>query len=283
MTKTRSAPVVSHTTVPSGDGMRIGLHTLGAGDGLIIVGGAMRTALDYLPLAAALARRFEVHVMDRRGRGASGPQGTHYSIQQECQDLLAVQEHVGADAVFGHSFGGLVALEAAKLSTGFSRVAVYEPAMSLQGSLPTTWMPRYRQLLADGDTRGAFAHFLQRCGHAPAIVEKLPQWYLKTVLRVVVRKPRWERLEPLLLTNLREHELVLQAHDSLSSYSAISAPVLLLGGADSPAFSTRPMHELHDTLRDSTVELLADLDHNAPDEKDPGPVAERLLRFLDHS
>ncbi len=71
-------------TVTSADGAVIGYHTLGAGEGVIVVGGGLRTAGDYLPLASVLARRFQVHVIDRRGRGASAPQGEHYTIEQEC-------------------------------------------------------------------------------------------------------------------------------------------------------------------------------------------------------
>jgi len=36
----------------------------GQGPGLVIVGGVLSSASDYLPLAGVLARDFEVHVMD---------------------------------------------------------------------------------------------------------------------------------------------------------------------------------------------------------------------------
>jgi pimeloyl-ACP methyl ester carboxylesterase len=248
---------------------------------VVVVGGALRTSRDYLPLAAVLARRFEVHVLDRRGRGASGPQSDDHDLQTECDDLVAVQEQVGATAVFGHSFGGLVVLETAARTGASVPLAVYEPGMSLAGSLPTSWLPGYRERLARGDTRGAFAHFVQGAGHAPAVVASMPTWYLRAVLRVVVRGPRWRSIEPLLGTNLREHEALLQVADGLSRYASITAPVLLLGGADSPRFSTDPLRALHGVLRESTVELLPGLDHNAPDGKAPVPVAERVLRFLD--
>ena len=57
-----------HRTATSADGTQVAYRSVGAGSGLIVVGGAMRTAEDYLPLAHALARSFEVHVMERRGR-----------------------------------------------------------------------------------------------------------------------------------------------------------------------------------------------------------------------
>jgi pimeloyl-ACP methyl ester carboxylesterase len=266
----------------SADGTRIGYSSLGAGHRpVIVVGGAMRTAQDYLPFARHLARDRVVHVMDRRGRGASGPQGPRYTIEKECEDLLAVQAATGASDVFGHSYGGLVTLQAASRAAVFTKITVYEPGVSIGASIPTACMPRYRQLLTVGDTRGAFAYFVKQSGHAPRPVTVMPLWYLRAVLRLVIRKPQWQRMEPLLEANLAEHEQVTALDDTVTSYAAITADVLLLGGKNSPAFTTTlPLHALHRVIPKSTVDIIAGLDHNAPDEKAPEAVADRVLRFL---
>ncbi|MGI8864593.1 MAG: alpha/beta fold hydrolase, partial [Solirubrobacteraceae bacterium] len=52
----------------------------GAGPGVIVVGGALSSGQDYLPLASVLARSMTAYVIDRRGRGHSGPQGPDYSM-----------------------------------------------------------------------------------------------------------------------------------------------------------------------------------------------------------
>src|SRR5689334_10251511 len=194
--------------VRSADGTHIGFRILGHGDPLIVVGGALRTAIDYLPFAQELARRFEVIVVDRRGRGLSGPLGGNYSIERECEDLLAVQTATGAARLFGHSYGGLVALETATRSGAFERIVVYEPGVSVHGSIPTHWIPRARQLLEAGKPRAAFAYFVQQSGNAPGPVAKLPLWYLRTVLRIAIRNQQWQRYEPLLEANLAEHAQV---------------------------------------------------------------------------
>lgn len=56
------------STVTSTDGTTIAYQTCGDGEHIIVVGGSMRSAHDYLPLAAVLARTFTVHVIARRGR-----------------------------------------------------------------------------------------------------------------------------------------------------------------------------------------------------------------------
>ncbi len=89
--------------VQSQDGTSIGYETVGAGDGLLVLGGAWRTSQDYLPFAHALAHSFTVHVIDRRGRRRSGPQGQAYAIERELEDVAAVQAHTQARLIFGHS------------------------------------------------------------------------------------------------------------------------------------------------------------------------------------
>jgi pimeloyl-ACP methyl ester carboxylesterase len=276
-----SAPIpVTTATVASADGTVIGYHTVGQGPALIVVGGAMRAAEDYLALARGLAERYRVHVVDRRGRGLSGPQGPQYGIARECEDLLAVQASTEARVVFGHSYGGLVALETAVRSDAFEAMVLYEPGVSVRGSIPTAWMTPYRALLERGDTRGAFACFVQAFG--PGLVAKLPRWYLRAVLRCVFRKRRWEeRYEPLLATNLAEHEQVAACDDHVASYGAITARLLFLGGSRSPAFmTTLPREGLQQKVPDMTVDIIDGLDHFAPDEKAPEVVARRVLGFL---
>ncbi|MEX5717441.1 alpha/beta fold hydrolase [Geodermatophilus maliterrae] len=270
------------STVTSADGTTIAFLTVGQGDPVILVGGRMRTAEDYLPLARSLTPRFSVHLIDRRGRGSSGPQGPDHSIARECDDVLALQASTGAVRVFGHSYGGLVALRTAARAPVFDRIAVYEPGVSVGGSIPTAWMPRYRELLGVGDPRGAFAHFVRGSGHAPGPVARLPLWYLRTVLRLVVRAPQWRRMEPLLASNLAEHEEVRRLDGDLTAFAAVAAQVLLLGGSRSPQPATvDTLQHLRAVLPSASIELLDGLDHNAPDEHAPDVVGTRVRRFLE--
>jgi predicted alpha/beta hydrolase len=69
------------------DGTAIAYDSFGAGKGVIVIGGALRTGRDYVPFARALARSFAVHVIERRGRGSSCPQGPDYSIAKVASSL----------------------------------------------------------------------------------------------------------------------------------------------------------------------------------------------------
>jgi len=280
-----TAPTVREV-VTSLDRTTIGYQTLGAGDGLLVIGGAWRSGRDYLPFAEALSVSFTVHVIDRRGRGDSGPQGPAYRIACEFEDLLAVQERTGAKIVFGHSYGGLIALEAARSSQVFSDVVVYEPGVSIAGSIPLGWMQPYRERLLAGDPRGAFAAMVQGAGGAPPAVERMPLWYIKLVLRLFIRGQHWRDIEALLDAGLAEHEQV-QALDqpTVERYQTIGSRVHLLGGSKSrPQFTSRLFETLQTVIPNCTSELIVGLDHLAPDDKAPTTVAEHVLRQLrDHA
>lgn len=279
---TSSAITITSATVRSADGTVIAYHSLGAGTDVIVVGGALHTGEDYLPLARHLAQCFAVHVVDRRGRGVSGPQGADYSIGKEREDLLAVQAATGATAVFGHSYGGLVALETARLASIFTHVAVYEPGVPVNGSIPAGWVPGYRQMLASGDTRGAFACMVRQSGFAPKPLSLMPLWYARAVLRVVIRAQQWRRMEPLLGSHLAEHEQAVSVDDgTVDRYASISARVLLLGGRRSPSFITTDLFDqLCHTIPHSVADILDGLEHDAPVGKPAGVVGERVRQFL---
>ncbi len=66
---TRALLRLASTT--TADGGPIGWWTLGHGPDLVVVHGAMQSGRSQWDLAALLADRHTVHLMDRRGRGAS--------------------------------------------------------------------------------------------------------------------------------------------------------------------------------------------------------------------
>jgi pimeloyl-ACP methyl ester carboxylesterase len=266
------------SSVESADGTLIVYCSVGAGPGLIVVGGVLSSAASYRPLADLLADAFEVHLVDRRGRGASGPQRPGHSIEQECADLLAVVEATGAGLVFGHSFGGLVALETACRRAGLERVFVYEPGVPLHGHFKLGWLERYERFLEQGDRRGAFACMVKHAGFAPWPLGLMPLWCVRAALRLAIRSQRWATIEPLLEANLGEHR-IQAALDTASAerFSTITARTVLMGGTRSPGFISHGLlTELAQTIPDAIVTDLPGLGHSAPEDR-PDKIAAAIL------
>jgi len=148
MTKTPTNTIIDTTsTVLSKDGTTISYLSLGSGPSVLVIPGALSIAADYAAFAHAMAEHFTVHTIERRGRGESGPQGDDYSMAKEREDVLALQKQTGASFLVGHSFGGLVALEVARNNPSLTKLAVYEPGVSIDGSIQMDWMLGYEKNL----------------------------------------------------------------------------------------------------------------------------------------
>ncbi|MBF6206278.1 alpha/beta hydrolase [Streptomyces gardneri] len=266
-------------SVVSTDGTPIGYRTMGSGPGVIVIGGSLFTAQDYLPLASALAESCTVHLLERRGRGASGPLGDDYLLRKEVDDVLAVHAETGARLAFGHSYGGLVVLEVERSSPVFDRVVLYEPGVP-GGQVATGWMAPYRERLAAGDPYAAFAYFIQGSGGAPGFVARLPHWYLRTALHIGFRGRRWQRMRPLLAANLAEHEQLAAQHDRLHEFADLTTATLILRGTRTPSTTRTELDVLARTLPNATLDTIDGLDHFGPEGKSGSIVAERAAGFL---
>lgn len=190
-------------TVISKDGTTVSFLSMGKGPGVIVLPGVLSMASDYAAFASALADNFSVYTLERRGRGRSGPQGEGYGIQKEIDDVLAVQQDTGANFLVGHSYGGLIALEVAQNNNTFTKLALYEPGVSIDGSMPVYWMPGYEKKLAENRNLDALVEFT--LADAPARLAKLPAWLMKLMLRLFfIRYPNSRQMLGLLRQNLSE-------------------------------------------------------------------------------
>jgi pimeloyl-ACP methyl ester carboxylesterase len=272
-------PTAASRTVQSRDGTTISYRTVGHGPAVIVIPGAMSTADDYAAFADALGEHFTVHTIERRGRGRSGPQGDHYGIGKECEDVAALRDETGARYLVGHSYGGLVALEAARNNTALTKIAVYEPGVSVDGGISMAWVPRYRQRLAEGKYLDAFAEFAIATG--PPRAHKMPRWMMRLVLLLTIRAERRQQLYRLLPANLLEHQQVARLDNTYHHYREVSAPTLLMFGGKSGHTGVAPVIDrLAQVLPASESRAFPKLDHFGPDQKGPREVAEAVKQYF---
>ena len=267
------------SSVVSNDGANISYFSMGSGPSVIVIPGALSVAADYAEFAQELARNFAVHVIERRGRGLSSPQGDGYSMIKERDDVLALQQHTGAAFLVGHSFGGLVALESARSNPSLSKVAVYEPGVSIGGSIRTDWVPRYEQALAKRKFFDAFVEF--SLGTGPDQVRDTPRWLMKLLLPLFIKADRRKRMLGLLTENLREHREITRLDGRCESYQEIQAKVLLLyGGKTQSGWVTLAVKRLSTVLRHAETKEFPELGHFGIDQKAPQEVARTICAFF---
>ena len=101
------------STIASAGGTKIAFERRGSGPALILIGGGLNDRAMASPLADLLAGDFSVYTYDRRGRGDSTDTAP-YAVNREVEDLAALIGAIGVPvAIFGHSSGAILALEAA--------------------------------------------------------------------------------------------------------------------------------------------------------------------------
>lgn len=276
----------------SADGTKISYRTLGSGPGVVLLHGAMESAHSHMGMAAALAERFTVHLPDRRGRGASGPYPDSYGIRTEVADLAAVLDQTGSSRVFGVSEGGLIVLAAAGALPVVRKVVVYEPALILEGTDYTSWLPRYDREMADGKVAAALVTSMTGLRLGP------PAWFPRGLLvaatkammrsqdkKAVPGEPTMRELAPTLhYTGL----LLAEMTGKTASFANVTAEVLLLSGSKGLSWLRPGFDALAEILPNVTRHELANLDHGGSGDRGktnpggkPDVVAAAARRFFE--
>ena len=214
------------------DGTPIAVFSTGSGPPLVLVHGASADHTTFRVAGPMLARRFTLHGLDRRGRGASGDVEP-YAVMREFEDVAAVADAIATDAgepvaVVGHSFGGRVALGGALRTDAIRAVVCYEgaPPAPAERYQPEGAEARVRAQLAAGDADEALATFLREIVGMSA--EDIARYRAD---------PVWPRRAAAAHTIVRELDAEASPEASLDALGGVRQPVLqVLGGASRPAF-----------------------------------------------
>lgn len=159
--------------VRSADGSEIAFVRSGQGPAVILIGGAFNDRSTTTALAEGLAAEFTTYRYDRRGRGDSEDRASEVAVAREVEDIAALIEHAGGKAaLFGHSSGAVLALEATAAGLPVTKVAAYEPPYRVGDAVTdenAAAAARVVEFAEAGDRDGAAAEFLRMTG-APAEV-----------------------------------------------------------------------------------------------------------------
>ena len=261
-------------TVTSADGTIIGYRKIGKGPGLVILHAGMLASQHFMHLAELLADMYTVYIPDRRGRGLSGPEGDNYSIEKEIEDIDAILQKSGATLVFGYSSGGLLALEAA-LELPIEKLAVYDPAVSINGSVPTEWLPSFDQAIANNDLQNAAFIILQ----GTHLFD--PENFVNPSNKSDKSREKnmFQEILNLVPTFKMDISWVIQLDSKYERYKNIMIDTLLLGGEKSPKYLRDALIVLEKTIPNAKHIELIGLDHGASTAK-PEIIAKKLKNFF---
>jgi pimeloyl-ACP methyl ester carboxylesterase len=237
----------------------------GEADPIVVVHGSMDRAAGLLRLSRRIDREYRVVRYDRRGYGRSVHVGPPWTAAANVRDLADLVERTAPGhpaAIFGHSYGGNVALALASsrpyLVTG---VVVYETPLSW-----LAWWP--------GTTAGAAAMGVADPGDAA-----------EAFMRRLVGDDAWERLPTATRQQRRAEgpamvaELADLRRQAPWRADDVHVPVLALYGEHGRPHHRTAMEHLGETLADCRVEMVPGCGHAGP-HTHAGTVAEPVRRFL---
>ncbi len=276
----------------SSDGASIGWFSIGTGPGIVVLHGAMQAARSQLDLARLLAATHEVHLVDRRGRGRSGPYPAAPPYTEvEVADLACVLAATGARAVLGVSSGAVVALRAALVLPALERVAAFEPPLAVDGSIRLDLVRRFELELDGGHLPDAMVTAMLVAEMGPPILLRAPRPVLRPMTRRMLAADRPVTGHPGdpgsrdLVAALRyDFGLVTENADRLDDLSAVRARTLLLDGARTRPYLRTAVEALARVIPGSRRVTLPGANHGATQNRGqwgrPDRVAPALLEFF---
>lgn len=136
-------------TVIASDGVEIAYTVTGAGTpALVLVHGWMCDQTYWINQVPDLARDHLVVTVDLPGHGLSGIDRAEWTVAGFGNDVVEVVEHLGLDDVIliGHSMGGPVSLEAARLMPGRTRGVI---GVDTFQDVESEWDPEQQKAMLD--------------------------------------------------------------------------------------------------------------------------------------
>jgi pimeloyl-ACP methyl ester carboxylesterase len=243
-------------TVTSADGTTIAYDQAGVGPVLIVSVGAFCTRGTFVA-SPELTAQFTVVTYDRRGRGDSGDTEP-FTAQREYEDLAAVAAATGTKPpfIFGHSSGAAIALRAAAAGLPVAGIVAYEaPFANDETPQPDTDPAEHiRELVGAGRDREAVMYWIADVVHAP-----------EQVVAQMDGAPWVAALEPLART-LPYDIAVTDGGVPVGELNTINAPVLIMGGGNSPAWFRRSVAEQAAAIPGAQLKTVDGYDHNVPPE-----------------
>ncbi len=280
-------------TFTSQDGTSISYRKVGHGPGIVMLHGAMESSQSHLQLAKELADAFTVYLPDRRGHNLPGAIRKDYNMQKEVDDLDALLTQTNTHKIFGVSAGGIICLQAALKLPAIQKVTVYEPALIVNHSISTDFLPRYDREIAEGKTAAALITGMLGGQLGPSFMYRMPRWFLEFVTTRSMKsedksaKGGDVTMRMLAPTLHYDFQLVAEMAETVGTFEAIEADVLLLGGSESPAWLKRALDALEKVLPHVKRVEFPGLNHGSSSDmsatnRDSRPeiVAQEMRRFF---
>jgi pimeloyl-ACP methyl ester carboxylesterase len=166
-----------------------------------------------------------------------------------------VNSRPGPVLVFGHSYGGVAALEATFLTDRISKLLLYEPPLHEPVGNNLAVASRVEELIKKGELEQAFIAFQTE------IVKQSPE----EIARMKAR-PTWAELVATIAVHPRQMRALSAYRFDASRMQSVKMLTLLLLGEETPSpYAKQSIAALRESLPNPTLAILERQKHNAMD------------------
>ena len=236
---------------------------------VVLAGSLGSTLAMWDPQVPALASRFRVIRYDHRGHGLSSAPAGPYELADLAADVLGLLDRLGIERahVVGLSLGGMVATWlAAHAPERVDRAALL--CTSAQLGPPELWATRAATVRAARDT-GAVADAVVARWFTPGFAAREPARVAEARAMIASTHP----------DGYAECCGVIERMDLTADLAAVTAPTLVIAGADDAATPVEHAERIVAGIRGARLAVVADAAHVANLEQ-PDAVTALLLDHL---
>jgi pimeloyl-ACP methyl ester carboxylesterase len=246
----------------------------GDGQAVLILHGGSGDLTAWKPVADGLAQRFRVVRFTRPTYRVDPPPGGADAFRREVAEALAVARWIGEPVILvGHSSGAIVGLEAVLADPApFDALVAYEPPLdATHGPERAQALQRARAALDAGSPLEAMQiHLRDLVGMPDSVVDAM--------FKAPASREALARFAP---GQIADDEMTDALPEGMARFEALTLPVLLLGGENSPDHLQRRSDELASSLpRAPHRVVLAGQGHIAHLQA-PDALARAITDFID--
>lgn len=242
---------------------------------LVLIHGYLSSSFSFRYLIPFLTQRYSVASLDLPGFGKSEKsKGFHYSMAQYAKTVLALMDHLKIDkaSLIGHSMGGQIALQTAKL---FPKRMNKVVLLAASGYLKpfnrwlvlASYLPFFPWIVKKGfEKRNAKQLLLQVVYDSKLIDQSMIDGYVHPMLE--------KNFYHALVRLLRHH-----GGDLLSEQlKNIQTPILLIWGKEDRIVPLNVGERLSQDLPNSSLKVYEQTGHLVPEER-PGQIYRDIRKF----
>lgn len=261
------------------EGATLWYESLGDGDSLIVLHGGLGLDHTYFrPWLDPLAEHLHLTYLDFRANGRSTGDGADLTMQRLAEDVDALRRHLGHRRTWllGHSYGGFVALE---FALRFPEQLLGLVLLDTDSTAPSpeVMAAGLQRLGVQPEEMAVFGTTVESGEDLLRLFDRVGPWYLPhsepTAARLVLGETLYRP------GGGDGGERALEGWDVGDRLHEITAPSLVISGADDFMFPPERTRQLGSGLADATVEIIDGSGH-LPFVEDTAAVLGLVLQFV---